>query len=233
MQLKKGKLVVVISETNNLDPALLQKINSKERPLALYSNPKRLSKYLMGDTILKEPDLHKQMLFILEGDYGHSDDLDLMFNDKPLSESPYYAQNLLGLYALIKLNKVGKDILVLNQPECGLHPSKQLLLARLIVALVNSGSKITLLTHSDIIIRELSLAIMFHECGDYGLNFDSKIVGLDSTQVQAFCVRDNHPEPIEIDLSGIYHETADIVASKQDEVLVKLYDKLQAAVDKE
>lgn len=55
------------------------------------------------------------------------------------------------------------DLLIVEEPEAHLHPSLQCQMAREIVALVNSGVKVLLTTHSDWIVNELSNAVAWYE----------------------------------------------------------------------
>ena len=54
------------------------------------------------------------------------------------------------------------DILLIDEPELGLHPKNQRLMARLIASLINSGVKVFITTHSDYFIREINTLILLH-----------------------------------------------------------------------
>ncbi len=52
------------------------------------------------------------------------------------------------------------DMLMIDEPELNLHPANQRRLVKFLAALVNTGIKIFLTTHSDYIIREFNTLIM-------------------------------------------------------------------------
>lgn len=52
------------------------------------------------------------------------------------------------------------DILIIDEPELNLHPTNQILMAKLLAKLVNSGVKVLITTHSDYIVREFNNLIM-------------------------------------------------------------------------
>lgn len=64
-------------------------------------------------------------------------------------------------YYILHMARVG-DILMIDEPELNLHPNNQILVARLLVLLVNSGIKVFITTHSDYIVREISNCIMLN-----------------------------------------------------------------------
>ena len=52
------------------------------------------------------------------------------------------------------------DLIIIDEPEINLHPDNQILVARMLVRLMNSGYRILLSTHSDYIIREVNNMVM-------------------------------------------------------------------------
>ena len=52
------------------------------------------------------------------------------------------------------------DLLMIDEPELGLHPENQCRIARLLARLVNAGIKVFITTHSDYIVKELNTLIM-------------------------------------------------------------------------
>lgn len=57
--------------------------------------------------------------------------------------------------------KAEKDILlIIDEPEINLHPSNQILLARVFARMINAGLHLMIATHSDYIIREINNLIM-------------------------------------------------------------------------
>lgn len=53
--------------------------------------------------------------------------------------------------------------LIIDEPELNLHPQNQVLMGRLLAALSNAGLKILVTTHSDYIVRELSILVMLSQ----------------------------------------------------------------------
>lgn len=54
------------------------------------------------------------------------------------------------------------DFLMIDEPELNLHPENQRRMARLFARLINAGVNVFVTTHSDYLIRELNLLIMFN-----------------------------------------------------------------------
>ena len=104
---------------------------------------------------------------ILQGKMLISDNGELMFlSDKcsekelPIHLSASIIKNLSGLLVYLKHLAKRNDLLIIDEPEIGLHPDNQILLTRILVKLVNAGIRILISTHSDYIIRELNNLIM-------------------------------------------------------------------------
>lgn len=54
------------------------------------------------------------------------------------------------------------DLLMIDEPELNLHPENQRNVARLLARLVNAGIKVFITTHSDYIVKELSILMMMN-----------------------------------------------------------------------
>lgn len=80
-----------------------------------------------------------------------------------MSESSSAVRSLLdfGFYLYYKA-KPG-DLLMLDEPELNLHPDSQRKLARLLVQLIDIGIKVFITTHSDFLVKELSILIMLNQ----------------------------------------------------------------------
>jgi len=59
------------------------------------------------------------------------------------------------------------DLLVIDEPELNLHPSKQVQLAHFLAMLVNKGINVFITTHSDYIIRAFNLLIQLNQDKKY------------------------------------------------------------------
>ncbi|MDF2843123.1 MAG: hypothetical protein K0R00_1549 [Herbinix sp.] len=105
---------------------------------------------------------------IIGGDYQVSKNNELHFVPKNAkvkltmdeSSSAVRSLSLIGFYLRHSANK--DDLLIIDEPELNLHPENQRKVARLIAALVNSGIKVFITTHSDYIIKELNTLIMLN-----------------------------------------------------------------------
>jgi len=105
---------------------------------------------------------------ILHGNISISDEGALFFTP---DNAPYerirshltassFIKNLSSLLIYLR-HLVKKDnLLIIDEPELGLHPDNQILLARILAKMVNSGLRVLISTHSDYIIRELNNLIM-------------------------------------------------------------------------
>ena len=104
---------------------------------------------------------------------------------------------LLNFYILNVARK--NDILMIDEPELNLHPSKQILMAKLIAMLVNSGIKVFITTHSDYIVREISNCIMLNNIKDEEikkLHHYKKEYKLNSNRVKAYMAKNLKKENI-------------------------------------
>lgn len=82
------------------------------------------------------------------------------------------------------------DLFLIDEPELGLHPKNQRLMAKLIASLVNSGVKVFVTTHSDYFIRELNTLMLL---------YNRKASTSDSSLIQTY--RDDHrlnPEKVRV-----------------------------------
>lgn len=103
---------------------------------------------------------------ILHGEVDISADGEMQFkpekSDKTLSVhlSASIIKNLSGLLIYLKYQAKENELLIIDEPELGLHPDNQILLARIFARLINNGIRLLISTHSDYIIRELNNLIM-------------------------------------------------------------------------
>ncbi|MDD6162117.1 MAG: AAA family ATPase [Campylobacteraceae bacterium] len=130
---------------------------------------------------------------------------------------------LLNFYILNAARK--NDILMIDEPELNLHPNKQILMAKLIAMLVNSGIKVFITTHSDYIVREISNCIMLNNIKDEEikkLHHYKKEYKLNSNRVKAYMAKnlkkENILESVEIrEKQGILMDTFDGAIDEQNE----------------
>ena len=55
------------------------------------------------------------------------------------------------------------DLIIIDEPEINLHPDNQIMVARMLVRLMNSGFRVLLSTHSDYIVREINNMVMMSQ----------------------------------------------------------------------
>jgi predicted ATPase len=65
-------------------------------------------------------------------------------------------KSLSGLVIYLRFVASKNDLIIIDEPELNLHPTKQILFAKIIAKIVNQGFRVILSTHSDYIMREFS-----------------------------------------------------------------------------
>jgi len=141
----------------------------------------------------------------------------------------------LALWSYLSKSKYKHKLLMIDEPELNLHPDAQRLMARLIVYLVNTGTKVAVSTHSDYFIKEINSLIMLkNEFKDkktimerYGYKpFDA----LKSDDVIAYHFKEGFAEEMSIEqTSGIAADTFDDVSND----LNSAYNDIYFAVNSE
>lgn len=75
----------------------------------------------------------------------------------PMSSTSSTARSLFELAEFVTWHARPGAWIVIDEPELNLHPDNQVLMARLLVRLVDAGVSVFLTTHSDYLLRELSI----------------------------------------------------------------------------
>jgi predicted ATPase len=92
---------------------------------------------------------------------------ELFFKEKdllmPLSRASSMVAELAPLYLYLKYVVSKGVLLIIEEPEAHLHPERQVLLARLLAKMVNSGYRLLITTHSQELLTELSNLILLHK----------------------------------------------------------------------
>lgn len=78
----------------------------------------------------------------------------------PIQMTASVVKTLSSLDLYLKHIATTNDLIIIDEPEINLHPDNQILVARMLVRLMNSGFRIILSTHSDYIIREINNMVM-------------------------------------------------------------------------
>lgn len=137
----------------------------------------------------------------------------------PLHLASSASRSVLLLY--IYINSIAKknDILLIDEPELNLHPSKQIIMAKLLANLVNIGINVLITTHSDFIVKEINNLIMlsneFSEKDRIIKEHDyvsSDI--LKPEQVKAYFTGDQHLSQANVDNYGINFDLFDDTIKK-------------------
>ena len=55
------------------------------------------------------------------------------------------------------------DLIIIDEPEINLHPSNQIIIARLLARLANKGFRLLISTHSDYIVREFNNLVILSQ----------------------------------------------------------------------
>jgi energy-coupling factor transporter ATP-binding protein EcfA2 len=104
---------------------------------------------------------------ILHGNISVSEDGDLQFACEknkdivlPIHLTASIVKNISGLLVYLKHQARDNELLIIDEPEIGLHPDNQILLTRIFAKMINAGVKLLICTHSDYIIRELNNLII-------------------------------------------------------------------------
>lgn len=79
-----------------------------------------------------------------------------------LSEWSSAMKNLAELGLWLRYGATPGQLLIVENPELGLHPANQMWIARLFAQLVNAGVKVLVVTHSDYIVKELNTLLMLN-----------------------------------------------------------------------
>jgi hypothetical protein len=107
---------------------------------------------------------------ILKGKISISDDGAIQFCPDaakevqlPINLSASLIKNLSALLIYLRHQAHEYDLLIIDEPELGLHPDNQIKLARIFGKMLNAGIHLLINTHSNYIIRELNNLIMLSD----------------------------------------------------------------------
>ncbi len=130
--------------------------------------------------------------------------------DIPLHLASSSAWEMSGLYFFLGYLKGNDQIsfLIIDEPESHLDAENQVMLARLLARLVNSGTKVLITTHSDFILREINNLIMLsgaydeNEKGIEEFGYEERDK-LNPSQVEAYYAKNGTLVPCDWDQFGI------------------------------
>ena len=154
----------------------------------------------------------------------------------PIQMSASIVKTLSSLIVYLKHIANANDLIIIDEPEINLHPSNQVLLARILARLANRGFRLLVSTHSDYIIREFNNLIMLSNRNnetiqkireENGYNSE-EYINLSDINVHSFKYKGKTSKkvsvsPVKIDKFGFSIEVIDNVIERMNEVADKLY----------
>ncbi|ENW80132.1 hypothetical protein F908_02330 [Acinetobacter sp. NIPH 284] len=134
-----------------------------------------------SDFIVENIDLLKKLQDLAGGEYKFNKDMGLYFQPKSakkiklgLGEASSAVRSLMIIWFWLCHVAKENSLIMIDEPELNLHPENQRKFARFVVALVNSGVKVFMTTHSDYIIRELNTLVLMNSNYDHIKNVQKK-----------------------------------------------------------
>jgi len=117
----------------------------------------------------EHPEILKDFSDIIGGVHGIGKEDTIFYSPRgkriklDMNESSSTVRSLLNIGFYLKHVVEKGDLIIIDEPELNLHPENQRKIARLFARLVNIGIKVFITTHSDYIIKELNMLIMFNQ----------------------------------------------------------------------
>lgn len=128
-----------------------------------------LAKKGRSEFIANNLQLLKRLQEIAGGEYKFHKDIGIYFQPKNfkkiklgLGEASSAVRSLMIIWFWLCHIAKPNSLIMIDEPELNLHPENQRKFARFVVALVNSGIKVFMTTHSDYIIRELNTLVLMN-----------------------------------------------------------------------
>ena len=132
------------------------------------------------------------------------------------------------------------DLIIIDEPEINLHPSNQIIIARLLARLANKGFRLLISTHSDYIVREFNnLVILSQKDNASVINVakeyeykEDEYIRIEDLSVYSFAYKNKRSKQIvvseiPIDETGFEVKTMDEVIDKQNNISETLYYSLK------
>ncbi|MBR5623300.1 MAG: AAA family ATPase [Opitutales bacterium] len=128
------------------------------------------------------------------------------------------------------------DLVIIDEPEMNLHPSSQILLARIFARLANSGLRFLISTHSDYIVREFGALVMISSSKD-SVKAQAKELGYEEQEsvrredfaVYAFNVKSSNKvcvEKLNVYENGVSVANMNSAILEQNERVESLFEEL-------
>lgn len=184
---------------------------------------------------------------LLHGKVKISNDGELQFSPErslrtvlPIHITASIVKTLSSLVIYLKHIAQRNDLIIIDEPEINLHPSNQILLARILARLANKGFRLLISTHSDYIIRELNNLVMLGKQDNeaiymlrkkYGYGVDEYInvsdIGVYSFAYKTKKAKNVTLTQLSIDEAGFAVDIIDNVIEKQNQTSEDLYNALK------
>ena len=183
---------------------------------------------------------------ILKGTISISEAGEILYSPNNYNDAGLLSVNLWGsmvsslssLVFYLRHLAVKGDLIIFDEPELNLHPDNQILIARFLATLINSGFSVIISTHSDYIIRELNNLIMINQVPEerfkelktlYEYADTHKIKG-DDVQVLLFARKDSDAPNkniiariVPIDNNGFEVETIDNTTERLNKATTDIF----------
>lgn len=152
----------------------------------------------------------------------------------PIQMSSSSVKTLSGLVVYLRHLAQKGEVLIIDEPEMNLHPDNQRRLARIFARMVNNGIRLVISTHSDYIIRELNILLMYKALLSKNYEVEtyySESEAIDKEMFQGYLFDFNKNQkvnatPITIDDFGIEVSTIDKSIEDQNEQTLIFRDSL-------
>jgi len=137
---------------------------------------------------------------------------DLMFQPSELNKplglhvSSSSVKSLAGLAFYLRHVATEGGLLVIDEPELNLHPDNQRIVARILAQVALAGVRVLISTHSDYLIRELSVLIALHASNASALRAKygySESETIDSNSIVAYLFDQTTAHAIDVGTTGI------------------------------
>ena len=184
---------------------------------------------------------------LLHGKVQISNDGEIQFRpDKssrtllPIQMTASIIKTLSSLVVYLKHIANYNDLIIIDEPEINLHPSNQIIIAKLLARLANKGFRLLISTHSDYIVREFNnLVILSQKDNASVINVakeyeykEDEYIRIEDLSVYSFAYKNKRSKQIvvseiPIDETGFEVKTMDEVIDKQNNISETLYYSLK------
>ena len=188
---------------------------------------------------LYEDKLFDEIKDMMEGYYrSHRDDIRFISKRKgrnfniPLHMASSSAREMSDLYFYLRHSAHKNQLVIIDEPESHLDTANQILLARLLARMVQTGLKILITTHSDYIIKEINNLIMLSR----SFKNKKKVVKelgykdddfLDPDSIQAYIAEEGSLKKCDVDEFGIDMPVFDETIDKINQISNELASRLE------